>query len=223
MAGDGEKVRGISGIILAGGESSRLRECLDGRPDKGMLPLGGKTMLETIGELFARLFAEVILVTDKELPLPAAGIRRTGDRIRRPAKNALAGIHAGLSAARNEYGLVAAGDMPFIREAVVRCLVNAMGDYDVVIPQVGNYLQPLLAVYSRDCLGLMEEQLQAGNYRIIDFFPQVRVRVVSEEELRPADPELVSFYNVNTPEEYRAAIRWFAAGGEGRGKSGQAD
>ncbi len=83
--------------------------------------------------------------------------------------------------------------------------------YDVVIPEAPDGLHPLCAVYSRRCLGDIRQALEAGERRVVSFFPQVRVRLVRGEELRRLDPELASLFNINTPEDLAAAERLLAA------------
>jgi len=206
-----ERCGTVSGVILAGGASSRLHEHLGGLPDKGLLPLGAATVLEAgLGKLTC-VFDDVVLVSDKALP-GLDGVRQVGDLIRRRARNALAGMHAGLSAAPGTQALIVAGDMPFISEKLIRFLLTQTDGTDVVIPRVDGFLQPLLAVYDRACLPHMTAQLRRDNYRIFDFFGQVRVRTVEEPVIRRYDPNLLSFFNINTWADYQQALALWAEG-----------
>jgi len=119
----------------------------------------------------------------------------------------LAGIHAGLIHADNEYTFTVAGDMPFLQRQVVAYLCSLREGYDVVVPREGKYYQPLCAVYRKSCLPLIERQLEERRFRIIEFFPNVRVRAVDSAELKRYDPDNISFFNINTPQDYQLALQ----------------
>jgi molybdopterin-guanine dinucleotide biosynthesis protein A len=113
---------------------------------------------------------------------------------------------------RFDRAFVCSCDAPFINRALARRLCDMLDDYDVLIPEVGGKLQTLHAVYRRDCakvLGSMREQGEQRLHRIASF---AKVRIVSEEEIRALDPdpELLSFFNVNTPEDYQRALKLIA-------------
>ncbi len=203
----------VTGVILAGGDSTRLRARLGPLADKGLLPLGGQTMAERVSTAMAQVCPELICITDRE-EYRRMGLRLVPDRLRRGAKNALTGIHAGLSAAESEYSLVVACDMPFLRAELLRYLVQQVGGHDIIIPRVAGRWQPLCAVYSRRCLPYIEAQLRANTYRIVAFFPQVRILTLEEPELRNSDPDLRSFININTAADYAAAVEWIARGAD---------
>lgn len=187
-----------SGIVLAGGRSSRLGK------DKALLYLpDGRPLVAHVVARLAPLVAEVVVVaTDGERlgPLPA---RVVPDVF--PDGGALGGIYAGLAAAREEHSLVVACDMPLLRHRLLRHLLAQPRDFDVLLPRLaGGQVEPLHAVYSRACLEPILRQLAAGRHRIISFLGDVRVRYIEEAELRRLDPELRSFFNVNTPADLAA-------------------
>ncbi|MCW3489148.1 molybdenum cofactor guanylyltransferase [Dethiobacter alkaliphilus] len=189
----------MSAVILAGGKSSRM-----GR-DKLLLPLGGKPLISHVLDTLQGLFAECILVTDRPQSFSGFAVRVTEDLIRRPEKNSLAGIHAGLSMACHDYVLAVAGDMPFINRDVLLYLCSRGSDEDVVIFRDGPHFQPLCAIYHKNCLPHIEDMLNKGHYKVADFFPSVRVREVDVSSLQPLDPGRISFFNVNAPEDYEKA------------------
>jgi molybdopterin-guanine dinucleotide biosynthesis protein A len=128
----------------------------------------------------------------------------------------LAGLHAGLSAARCELLLAVAGDMPFINPALVAHLVVLMPGFDVVIPELPHprtgepVKEPLHALYRRSCLGAVAARLAAGDRQMISFLPDVRARTIGPDEIRDFDPDFRSFFNVNTLEDWRAAEKMLA-------------
>jgi molybdopterin-guanine dinucleotide biosynthesis protein A len=187
----------ISCIVLAGGESKRLGT------DKAFLRIGGRVLIEGIVEKMARIGDEVIIVTNSPQKYGHLEVRLVGDIY--PGIGALGGIYSGLRAARSEYGLVVACDMPFLDLRLLRYMILLALGHDVVIPRVGGLTEPLHAIYSKECLQPMERLLSAGRLKIIEFFPEVRVRYVEEHEVKLFDPQCLSFFNINTPADLEKA------------------
>lgn len=193
-------------VVLAGGSSRRL-----GR-DKMQEELNGEPLLLRVVRRLAALGTEIVVVT-----APGADFRfPEGLRVRlatdlRPGRGPIAGVHAGLSAARSSHCFVAAGDMPFLNLDLVRYMLEISGPYDVVIPRHGVLLEPLHAVYSRRCLGPIEAALEAGENRIVAFFPHVNVRYVEGDVIERLDPGRLSFFNVNTQADMERARRELGA------------
>lgn len=190
----------ISGIILSGGQNSRMKT------NKAFLKIDNQYIIEnTISEL-KKFCSEIIIVTNEPELYNNLGVKVITDVI--PRRGPLSGIHAGLLAAGNFQSFVVACDMPFINGELARYMVEHATDCDVLVPQVGDYLQPLFAVYSKNCLPPIESCLKRDMRKIIAFYHEVRVKYLSEIIIRKyVDTEKV-FYNVNTPEELDRAQRW---------------
>jgi molybdopterin-guanine dinucleotide biosynthesis protein A len=92
--------------------------------------------------------------------------------------------------------------MPLLSAELIRYICTSAEDAQVVIPKADDGLQPLHALYHKSCLAAVEEVLNSGRHRIIEFFPRVRVHAIGGEELAQLDPQGVSFRNINTPQEY---------------------
>jgi len=182
-----------SGIILAGGESSRMGV------NKAFIEVNGKRIIDATVELFGSLFPEVIIVSNAPLDYAYLNARIAADII--PQKGSLGGIYTGLFYSSYPHSLVAACDMPFIRREVIEYLIGRIDHHDVVIPHLSDGFHPLHAIYSRRCLPFMERLINEDNLKIINFFKKVRVREVKEKELIQFDPLLRSFLNVNAPED----------------------
>jgi molybdopterin-guanine dinucleotide biosynthesis protein A len=182
-----------SAVILSGGLNSRMA----GR-NKAFLEVGGESIL---GRLLAGLrphFAEILLVTRQPHLYAGFPVRVIEDIY--PDRSSLTGIHAALVKARSAYIFVVPCDTPFLEPAVVRLLLGALEPrYDVVVPMLEDHYEPLCAIYSKRCVPLIEAMLERGDYKIIDLYERMRVKVLSAERIRAADPELRSFFNVNTP------------------------
>ena len=193
-----EKAGDVSGIVLAGGLSSRIGK------DKGGLKLGGMPLAQRALQRLSALFEEVIYVTNDPMTAPAtANIKLAKDDI--PHLGPLGGILAGLRASRAPRAFVVGYDMPFVSPALVRFLVARDPGADIVVPRSAGRFEPLHAVYSRNCVPVIAERLAAGDRRIIGFYDRVNVTVVDEEELREVDPELRSFFNINTLDDLQRA------------------
>ena len=187
----------ISCIVLAGGGGKRLGT------DKAFLEIGGQVLIEGIVEKMARICDEVIIVTNSPLRYDRLEARLVGDVY--PGKGALGGIYSGLKAARSPHSLVVACDMPFLDLRLLRYMILLSSGQDVVIPRVEGLTEPLHAIYSKPCLQPIDRVLAAGSLRIIDFFPEVRVRYVEKQEIELFDPKHLSFFNINTPADVEKA------------------
>jgi molybdopterin-guanine dinucleotide biosynthesis protein A len=188
----------LSGIVLAGGQSRRL-----GR-NKALLELGGQTLIARVLDRLALLCDELIIsANDVELyaDLPA---RVVPDLV--PGRGALGGIHAGLAAASNEQAVVVACDMPLLNLSLLRYMVVVSPGYDVVVPHIGGFYEPLHAVYSVRCVEPIARLIAEGPRRITDLYRRVRLRELTEEDVRLFDAAL-SFFNVNTLQKWSEAQR----------------
>jgi molybdopterin-guanine dinucleotide biosynthesis protein A len=183
----------ISGIVLAGGQSSRLGT------DKSLVNVKGKPLIEQIVGKLARLSDDVLIVTNSPQRYNHLGARLAGDIY--PGKGALGGIYSGLRAAANVYSLVVACDMPFLNLNLLRYMILLAREHDVVIPRIGGFSEPLHAIYSKSCLEPIDRLLDRGGLKIIDFFSEVQVRYVEEDEIDIFDPQHLSLFNVNTPSD----------------------
>ena len=200
----------FSGVILAGGKSRRM-----GR-DKGQLMLQGETLASRAVRTLSALTEDVILVTNTPEPFKGLSARLTGDVI--PGGGALSGIHAGLTAARHEWALVVACDMPFLNLDLLRYMASlapgasaAAASAAAVVPRWQGELETLHTFYSRQCLSVIEPILHRGGGRIIEFYERIHVRYVEPDEIVPLDPRGLSFFNVNSPEDWARALE-LAAG-----------
>jgi len=187
----------ITGIILAGGKNLRMGK------NKAFLEINGQRIIDRMKKLFVDLFDEVFLVTNSPLEYLDLNLRMVSDLF--PEGGALGGIYSGLFHASHSHAFVAACDMPFLNKALISHLSALSPGYDIVIPKTEDGWQPLHAVYSQKCLPFMENLLRKNNLKIIDFFHKVNKREVTTEEILPFDPQLVSFLNVNTPEDLARA------------------
>jgi molybdenum cofactor guanylyltransferase len=187
----------LTGLVLAGGASSRM-----GR-DKAFLKLDERPMIMIIIKKLKAVCSELLIVANDRQRYSKVGVPVVTDRF--PGVGVLAGLHAGLEAASHELTLAVGCDMPFLRPDLLRAFANWAEGYDVVLLRRGEHVEPLHAMYRRTCLPAMEAAIRADQRRVISFFPQVRVRYVTPDEIAPFDPTFQSFRNVNTPEDWHIA------------------
>ncbi|MDQ6692025.1 MAG: molybdenum cofactor guanylyltransferase, partial [Candidatus Dormibacteraeota bacterium] len=174
-------------LLLAGGASRRM-----GTP-KALLPVGESTLLEWLHSRLAGGFDEV-LVSANNRDLVPAGLAMIPDR--RPGSGPLAGIEAGLMAARNDALVVVACDMPRVTPSLLAGLVSASAGHDAAVPRVGGRAEPACACYRRSALGAVSRALDEGRRGAAEVLTELRVRWLDE-----LDPEL--FWNLNTPADYQ--------------------
>jgi molybdopterin-guanine dinucleotide biosynthesis protein A len=192
----------MNAAILCGGQSLRM-----GR-NKAFLSIRGHPLIERQIEVLRRIFDRILLVTrsPREYAYLAGVFQETTVELVSdvaPEHGSMVGIYSGLLSVHGHAGFFVACDMPFLNEGLIRFMIGLSADFDIVIPQSPGGLEPTHAVYSKACLGPMEAQMGAGDYRIIHFFSQMHVRVVTEEESRPFDPLGMALANINTEEEFR--------------------
>ena len=182
-----------SGTILSGGKSIRMGQ------NKALIEIEGTPIISRIHDLFRRLFQEVIIVTNQKESFINFDSKICQDLI--PDKGALGGLYTGIFFSSFQYSFCVACDMPFINRSLVQYLFeNVQGD-DVIVPRTKDGLQPLHAIYSKNCLAPIKRIIEEGKYRIIDFYKLVKVKIVDERDFLFLDPLRESFMNVNTPEE----------------------
>ena len=182
-----------TGVILAGGLNSRFSGA-----NKAFIQIGNKRILDHIYNVFREFFEEIILVTNDPLKYLGWDLKIVTDIY--PTRSSLTGIHAGLFYATGSHAFITACDTPFLKKELIETILCAVEpQIDIIIPETSAGIEPLCAVYSKRCLKQIENQLDKQEYKIQGFFNKVRVVKISENEIRAKDPELTSFFNVNTP------------------------
>jgi molybdopterin-guanine dinucleotide biosynthesis protein A len=170
----------------------------------GLIEVGGRPIIRTSADVLSRVFSEVWIVTNTPDEHAFLGLPMTKDI--HSGCGSLGGLHAGLSICRAPRAFVMGCDMPFPSEAAIRLTATiAPAEYDVVIPRIRGHLEPLHAVYSKRCLGPIEELIQRSDFKIINMLDAVRVYEIPESEFARVDHSLRCAVNVNTPDDVRRA------------------
>ncbi len=192
------------GFLLAGGKSSRMGA------DKAFLDFGGQTLLDRALTVMGAVCGKVTIVGDPD-KFAEYGSSKDGSVVADIffGCGPLAGIHAALVHSTAALNLMLAVDMPFVSRELLAFIFAAAEREDnhaiVTVPRTGKGFQPLCAVYRRDFSAAAEQALRAGKYKIDATFSSVSVRVIEEDELAAAGFSEQSFFNVNTPQDHRAA------------------
>lgn len=198
--------------IQAGGESSRMGE------DKALKTFLGRPLIQRVIERLSSVADEVIVTTNRPddyafLTTPQEAIRGVPLSLRadlRPGRGALGGLYTAIASARNPIVAVVACDMPFASATLIEAASSLLlqEQTDVVIPKSEEGYEPLHAVYRREtCLPAIEAAIDADQWKMIAWFPQVKVRVLTADESKRYDLLGLAFWNVNTPEEFAEAER----------------
>jgi molybdenum cofactor guanylyltransferase len=193
----------VGGIILCGGQSSRM-----GRP-KLWLPFGPEVMLQRVVRTLSGVVSPIVVVAAEGQDVPRLPPEVELARDEHEALGPLAGMAAGLDALGSRVGAayVSSCDVPFLDAAFVARVIAELSDYDLAIPRDGKHHHPLAAVYRTWLTGVIRELIAAGRLRPFFLLERSRAREIDVAELRAVDPELHSLRNINTPEDYEAALR----------------
>ena len=197
--GYNENLFPINVLILAGGKSSRIGL----NKDKGQIRLMGINLIDRVISNIISIdgFSEkdIIIVGPKErFPF----LNRVVEDIY-PQKGPLGGIFSGLHSSDTFYNLVIGYDMPFIEGKLIKHMINNMNNYDIIIPIHGQDLfEPLCAIYSKNCLEVIEKNINKGKLAVRSIFPFLRVRLIQEKEIKKYDRKLYSFFNINLKSDF---------------------
>ena len=168
--------------------------------DKALLKTGsGLSVLDRTIEVVQAISLRQVLVVDSTERYRGCSIPKISDLY--PDTGPLGGIITGLRFLRTGRHIVVSCDLPRLSGKVLQLLLNVDKSADVVVPMVAGRLQPLCAVYSYQSVELLQAEFDAGERSISKAIVKLRQRIVSEEELKSVDPEMTSFFNLNTPQD----------------------
>ena len=203
-----QKLVPVTGVILAGGKSRRMRQ------NKALLPLGEDLLIEHVIGRMRGVTDELLLITNAPAEYTHLGLPMHSDII--PDTGALGGIYTGLTYASHDTVLCVACDSPFLVPNLLTYLVSVLDEYDAVMPYTYKAppsnnkdapitLQTLCAAYSKRCLPIIELMLQESELRVHALQECANILTVAPEIWKTYDSEGHSFFNVNTPEDFEKA------------------
>lgn len=181
----------MTSIVLAGGRSSRLGV------DKALAVVGGKSLIQrVVGQIMVVSNQIIIVGSPCQFDLPSDWEIEYKEDLY-PGRGSLGGIYTGLLASNSFYSLVVACDMPFLNIELLRHMIKLSHSFDAVVPRVEK-VQPLHAVYSKSCLNDMKARLEDNQLGVTRFLTTMNVRYVERAECQGFDPQLLSFFNINS-------------------------
>ncbi|HEV8393218.1 MAG TPA: molybdenum cofactor guanylyltransferase [Vicinamibacterales bacterium] len=191
------------GVVLCGGRSTRMGVA------KATLPFGSETMLQRVVRLLGTKVSPIVAVAARDQELPPLPADVVVARDEREARGPLEGLRAGLKALPEsvDAAYVTSCDVPLLEPAFVEHMLGLLGDHDIAVMEIDGFTHPLSAVYRRAVLPQVESLLAQDRLRPAFLFDAVRTRRVSPDEMRVADPDLRTLRNLNTREDYEAALR----------------
>jgi molybdopterin-guanine dinucleotide biosynthesis protein A len=189
----------VNAAILAGGLSSRMGQ------NKALLEVGGQPIIQrVIDRVREAVDGELFIIANEAGPYERFGLPIYPDVL--PGKGPLGGLYTALAHSAASHVLMVSCDQPFLSVPLIRYLASLREGWDVVVPlNRDNYPQSMYAIYGQACREPIRRRLDADRLKVIGFFPDVRVREVAGEEIDRFDPERLSFFNVNTPDDLAAA------------------
>ena len=183
----------VTGILLAGGKSSRMGK------DKALIKYGEETFLSNSVKKLNNLFDEVVVVVDNVEKYHFENARFIKDIY--PGNGPMGGIHAALKTAKNDWIFVIPCDMPLWEPFLVDEILKHRFNYDIVVPIIEDYVEPLFALYKKTCIPLMEECLSRGLKKVLELYPLVNTNYLNLDKICEREELSKIFFNVNTPED----------------------
>ena len=191
----------MSAIILGGGRSSRLGQ------DKVSLIINGESILPRTISRLNEVSSDIIIVKasgdNQRSQTISPEVRIVTDF--ESSKGPLMGIYTGMKASHDDYCLVVACDMPFLNIDLLYYMTSRIPGYDAVVPFIKDEVEPLHAVYSTDCIDIIEQMIQQNDLKVRNLLGQIRVRYIGQDEIDHYDPDHLSWFNINTPDDLKRA------------------
>jgi len=189
-----EPIHDISGVILAGGLSSRFGS------NKALARWGRKFLIQHVKGIMASVFKDCLLSTNTPEQYAFLNIPMIQDIYQNMGP--LAGIHAALRYTAKPWIFVVGCDMPLVTPDLIRYLCGfAQDDYEAVIPWLELGPEPLCGLYHKTALDKIELQLNNSKAQVLKLFGKMPVRKVKDKELLKVTRDLQVFFNINKKQD----------------------
>ena len=183
----------ISGFILAGGRSSRMGT------DKALLTFQEKPLLKHMINLIEPL-CDIVVISGQNSGYSSFGVEIVPDLFTQCGP--IAGIYSSLKHSVSDWNLLVSVDVPFVNEELLQYLISEAGEYDCIVPRHRMGVEPLIGLYRRRILPVVEEMIKHGDYKITKLLSQLNTRYLDCNSLVDKYPRL--FTNINRPEDYQS-------------------
>ncbi len=189
----------MTGVILAGGENRRFPT------NKCFIEIDGETIIDRNLRMLKRYFKEVFISTNNPGIFYYSKVPLIGDII--DSRGPISGILSCLINSSSEDIFVVACDMPFIKEELVKCIISYRSTYDAIVPVYKSEPQPLIAVYNKKIIELLEKMIKNERKSMRMVLDTINVKYIDEEEVISIDRDGNSFKNINTIEDLGVALK----------------
>ena len=183
----------ISAFILAGGKSKRFKQ------DKSLYPYEGKPLIQHVYDMIEPVFSKVCIIADDGDKYNFLNADIHPDII--PGLGAIGGLYTALEIAEESRAFLLPCDMPSINTEFISYMLSIPDEYDLIIPELGGHYEPLHAIYKKTCLKPLKDLIDSGDKKIINFFKDVNMRTITEDEICHYDDPFLMFRNINYKED----------------------
>ena len=172
--------------------------------EKALELVNNQRLIDRVISVICSICSEIIVVTNQEQykRLVKANLRVKMEVDLIPGKSSLGGIYTGLAYTNTMYNLIVACDMPFLSRALLSYLIQIAPGYDAVVPRIGKFLEPLHAVYTKNCMPAVEKLIEENTLSVNKIFKRVKTRYVDKDEVELFDQDHLSFFNINTKNDF---------------------
>ncbi|MFA9391470.1 MAG: molybdenum cofactor guanylyltransferase [Prolixibacteraceae bacterium] len=179
--------KNITGVVMAGGKSSRMGI------DKGLMDFKGKPMVQYAIDLLSGIFESVVISSNNHA-YEKFGLKLIPDI--HVNCGPIGGLHAVLSTLPTKYAFILGCDMPFVNNKVIELLVESLNYELLVVPEVDGNFEPLCALYNASLFGELGKRIQLGNFKMHHFIRSTNPKIQVKFERK-------FFININTPSDLK--------------------
>lgn len=177
-------MRNITGIILAGGKSSRMGQ------DKGLMKFEGKLMIQHVIDVLIQFVDEIIIITNNQ-DYKSLGYPIYSDLIK--DQGPLAGVYAGLHYSKTDKNLIISCDVPYVNDELIQLIINSSKGFDVVIPRKNEQTHPLIGFYKRSFKTIAKDELSINQRKLKLALCRSNLRIIDANHI---DKKV--FMNINS-------------------------
>jgi molybdopterin-guanine dinucleotide biosynthesis protein A len=192
-------VMNVSIAVLAGGNSVRFGS------DKTLIKLNGKAIIQYIVDEFIEI-ANLYIIAKQYEKYSYLNVPIIIDKY--SEQSPLVGIITALENIESEYLFIVSADMPFIKKCILYTLINNIDkDTDIILPSINDKIYTLTGVYRRQVKSILERHYKMGNYKILDTFKNIKVKMLDNKYFVDSKYNEYSFININNWTDYKNAER----------------
>lgn len=179
------------GFVLAGGKSRRMGT------NKALLVFHEKCLLQHMVSLIKPV-CEKVFISGQNNGYPDSDVEIVSDLYL--GCGPIAGVHSSLMHTVSDWNLLISVDVPFINDELLHYLISSIGESDCIIPEHVMGVEPLIGLYRKQCLPVIEESIKSGDYKLTNLLSKLNTDYVDCNHLIKKHPRL--FMNINCPEDY---------------------